>query len=139
MHPWVSPAQSCLCGGQKKQSFIVRNIGPLCSAFLAPCRGMASVYMAALDGAGTLHSSEKPLCECQRGTLSGHHCLHGPVCPAKDAPCRWESWESPSQGSAVSQDLSGWEGRKRWEDHNREGGWMGSFMVWHEEEQQKPN
>jgi len=46
------PAQSCLCGGQKKRGFIAANIGPLCAAFLALCRGTASVCMAALDGEG---------------------------------------------------------------------------------------
>lgn len=114
------PAQSCLCGGQKKWGFIAGNIGPLCAAFLALCRGTAAVYMAALDGAGTLHSSERPFCKCQRATLSGRHRrLRGPVAPAEGPPCCWESRGSPAWGCAVSsgcppattrRDLGGWEG-----------------------------
>lgn len=69
------PALSRLCGGQKKRGFIAPNIGPLCAAFLALCRGTASVYMAALNRAGTLHSSERPLCKCQRDTLSSRRRL----------------------------------------------------------------
>lgn len=134
------PAQSCLCGGQKKRGFIAANIGPLCTAFLTLCRGTASVYMAALDGAGTLHSSERPFCKCQRATLSGHCRLHGPVSPARDALCCWESHRSPARGCAVSsgcppstnhQDLDAWGGRKQWEEHDgpRQQGWMGSSTV----------
>lgn len=58
--------------------------------------------MAALDGLGTLHSSERPFCKCQRATLSGHRRLHGPISPTEDAPRCWESQGTPARGCGVS-------------------------------------
>lgn len=123
------PALSRLCGGQKKRGFIAPNIGPLCAAFLALCWGTASVYMAALNRAGTLHSSERPLCKCQRDTLSSHRRL--PPLPGTPCVTGKPGISCPSAPGTTRGDLVAM-GRPQWPQRARLDGvpYGGAVKAW---------
>lgn len=56
-----------------------------CALHSSFCAGGRHLFIwQPLDGAGTLHSSERPFCKCQRATLSGHRRLRHPVSPMED-------------------------------------------------------
>lgn len=81
-HPLRNPSKSSFCGREKKDGFIVINIGSLCETFLALCLWTKSVYMESMDGAGILNSSERAFYKCQRARSSGQcYRLHNTISP----------------------------------------------------------